>query len=285
MRSTHSSNKKTAEGDLSKTDNFKRTLYAAAVLLMLLFFHSTCIQAQTATTADSVARAAALKMQQDSLEAATKMAATQAAADSAKADSLKASGTTMQPDSVAKKDAAPAPAATTTTTATTTGAATTEKQKKKRPAFGKIGINFNSSFWLNSKSTYFEFFPSIEYRFPKTYSIGAGPVFVYKRDRVHDVDLKGWGGKIFTRAQLTKWFYAYTEYQGVENEYISYIDAVTNNVTESTTYVDSWFLSLGLNLRLGRRHGFNLQVLYDLLYDDQMSPHLSAWTYRVGFGF
>jgi len=157
--------------------------------------------------------------------------------------------------------------------------------KDTRPIHDRIAFDINTSFWINTSSTFFEFSPVITYKFPGMLSIGAGPTYVYNRDRINRVDLHGWGGKVFSRAQLTNWFYAYTEYQGIDNQYISSIDLPTNKVNTSSGYVDSWFLSLGVNIRLGKRHGINMQALYDLLHDDITSPYLSAWTYRIGFGF
>jgi hypothetical protein len=154
-----------------------------------------------------------------------------------------------------------------------------------RPIFQRIGFDINTSFWINPSSTFFEFSPVVIYNFPRIISIGTGPAYIYNRDRISDINLSGWGGKVFSRAQLTKWFYAYTEYQGINNQYISGINSSTNEVTKSKEYVDSWFLSLGVNIRISKRHGINMQALYDLLYNKETSPYYGAWTYRVGFGF
>ena len=67
--------------------------------------------------------------------------------------------------------------------------------------------------------------------------------------------------------------------------FIAFINSSTNQVTKSKEYVDSWFLSLGVNIRISKRHGINMQALYDLLYNKETSPYYGAWTYRVGFGF
>lgn len=167
---------------------------------------------------------------------------------------------------------------------TTAQLATPKRSKDTRPLSQRLLFDLNSSFWINPSSTFFEFSPVVSYMFPKVISIGAGPTYIYNRDRVSNINLNGFGGKIFSRAQLTSWFYAYTEYQGINNQYITGIDA-NNKVTKGTQYVDSWFLSLGINLRVTRRRGINMQALYDVLYDKNTSPYYGAWTYRVGFGF
>jgi|WetSurSiteA1Bulk_404760.scaffolds.fasta_scaffold05538_4 hypothetical protein len=162
---------------------------------------------------------------------------------------------------------------------------TAQKHSDTRPISKRIGFDITTSFWINPSTTFFEFSPVVVYNFPRIISIGTGPAYIYNRDRISQVNLSGWGGKVFSRAQLTKWFYAYTEYQGINNQYISGINSSTNEVTKSKEYVDSWFLSLGVNIRITKRHGINMQALYDLLYNKETSPYYGAWTYRIGFGF
>jgi hypothetical protein len=160
-----------------------------------------------------------------------------------------------------------------------------KKPADTRPLSQRIDFDINTSFWFNRSSTFFEFSPVLAYKFPRIISIGAGPAYIYNRDRVQRINLSGWGGKVFSRAQLMKWIYAYTEYQGINNQYISNIDLSTNEITKSKEYVDSWFLSMGVNIRITKRHGINFQALYDVLYNKDTSPYFGAWTYRVGFGF
>ena len=162
---------------------------------------------------------------------------------------------------------------------------TSQNHADTRPISQRIGFDITTSFWINPSSTFFEFSPVVVYNFPRIISIGTGPAYIYNRDRKQEVNLSGWGGKVFSRAQLTRWFYAYTEYQGINNQYISGINSSTNEVTKSKEYVDSWFLSLGVNIRITKRHGINMQALYDVLYNKETSPYYGAWTYRVGFGF
>jgi hypothetical protein len=150
------------------------------------------------------------------------------------------------------------------------------KKVDPRPILQRIDFDINTSFWINPSSTFFEFSPVVVYNFPRIISIGTGPAYIYNRDRIHQVNLSGWGGKVFSRAQLTKWFYAYTEYQGINNQYISGINSSTNEVTKSKEYVDSWFLSLGINLRISKRRGINMQALYDVLYNKETSPYYGA---------
>jgi len=162
---------------------------------------------------------------------------------------------------------------------------TSQRPKDQRPLFKRFSLDMNTSFWINPSNIYFEFSPAIIYNFPKTYAIGAGPAYIYNKEISHNTGLNGWGGKVFGRANFTRWLYGYTEYQGINNQYISLIDDVTGKITKDTDYISSFFVSLGINIRVGRRHGISLQALYDVLYDKETSPYYAPVIYRLGFGF
>jgi hypothetical protein len=153
-------------------------------------------------------------------------------------------------------------------------------RKDTRPLKDRIDFDLNTSFWTNTRQVSGEISLLISYRFPKILSIGAGPTYIYNYQRDVDKNLNGWGGKVFAKAQLLKFFYVWTEYQGISNQYISDWDPVTID----HEYVDSWFVGAGLNIRLGRSSGINVSVLYDLLHGSS-SPYNSATTYRLGFSF
>ena len=162
---------------------------------------------------------------------------------------------------------------------------TSQRAKDQRPIIKRLSIDMNTSFWINPSNIYFEFSPSIIYNFPKTYAIGAGPAYIYNKEINHNTGLNGWGGKVYGRANFTRWLYGYAEYQGINNQYISFIDDITGKVTKDTDFVSSFFVSLGINIRIGRRHGISLQALYDVLYDKETSPYYAPVIYRIGFGF
>jgi hypothetical protein len=158
-------------------------------------------------------------------------------------------------------------------------------KKDNRPVSQRLRVSISTSFWVNPSNSYFEFSPLISYYFPKTFSIGAGPAYVLNRDRRNDINLNGWGGKVYGRANLTPRLYAWTEYQGIDNQYISGIDPITKKISRSTEYINSWFLSMGLNIPMGKRRSINIQALYDVLYKKSNSYTYSPVTYRIGFGF
>jgi hypothetical protein len=153
-------------------------------------------------------------------------------------------------------------------------------RKDTRPFMQRIDFDLNTSFWANTSQVFSEFSVLISYRFPKIWSVGAGPVYILNYDRKADKNLNGWGGKVFARAQLLRFFYLWTEYQGINNQYI----AEYTPVVKKTEYVSSWFAGAGLTIRISKRSGFTLSVLYDILHSSS-SPYYSPLVYRVGFGF
>jgi hypothetical protein len=153
-------------------------------------------------------------------------------------------------------------------------------RKDTRPLKDRIDFDLNTSFWTNTTQVSGEISLLISYRFPKILSIGTGPTYIFNYQRDVDKNLNGWGGKIFAKAQLLKFLYLWTEYQGISNQYVS--DG--SPVTLDHEYADSWFVGAGLNIRLGRSSGINVSVLYDLLHGSS-SPYSSATTYRLGFSF
>lgn len=170
-----------------------------------------------------------------------------------------------------------APASQPQPTVKTEPATTSQPRQRKdtRPLIKRFEVDFNTGFWANSTQATGEVMVTVAYKFPKILSIGAGPTYVFSYNRQVDKNLNGWGGKIFTRAQLLKFIYLWTEYQGLSNQYISDF----NPVTKSKAYSDSWFWGAGINF-----FGINLSVMYDILHDSR-SAYAGATIYRIGYSF
>ncbi len=148
-------------------------------------------------------------------------------------------------------------------------------RKDTRPLIKRFDFDINTGFWATPSQATGELMVTLTYRFPKILSIGAGPTYVFSYNRNVSKNLNGYGGKIFTRAQLLKFIFLWTEYQGLSNQYISNFDPVTT----STGYSDSWFWGAGINF-----FGINLSVMYDILHDSR-SPYVGATIYRIGYSF
>ena len=159
--------------------------------------------------------------------------------------------------------------------ATTTTTTQPKQRKDTRPLKDRIDFNINTGFWANSGQATGELMVLVSYRFPKILSIGAGPTYVYSYQYNVSKSLSGYGGKIFARAQLLKFIYLWTEYQGLSNQYVSGY----NPVTTDRAYSDSWFWGAGLNF-----FGINVSVMYDILHDSK-SLYAGATICRLGYSF
>jgi predicted porin len=156
-------------------------------------------------------------------------------------------------------------------------------RKDTRPWKDRIDFDVNTSFWANTSQVFGQITILVSYRFPKILSIGTGPTYLFNYQRGLKQNLNGFGGIVFAKAQLLKFVYLWTEYQGIDNQhYVT--DKTSGKLVREFEYVDSWFLGAGVNIRLGKRNGINMSVLYDILYGSD-SPYYAATTYRIGFSF
>ncbi|MCX6279710.1 MAG: hypothetical protein NT004_16700 [Bacteroidetes bacterium] len=162
---------------------------------------------------------------------------------------------------------------------------TAHVRKDTRPLKDRIDWDFNTSFWVNTQQVFFNASILISYKFPKTFSVGAGPVYVFTYRKDVEASLNGIGGQVFAKARLLKFFYLWTAYQGLSNQYLTEVTVSPVSFTWNHRYVDSWFVGAGFNIRLGRRFGINISALYDFLYDKSESPYYNAFIYQFGFSF
>jgi hypothetical protein len=158
-------------------------------------------------------------------------------------------------------------------------------RKDNRPLKDRLDFDFNTSFWANTKQVFGEINVLVWYKFPKILRIGTGPTYIFNYQRQYDKNLNGFGGKVIVRADLLNFIYASTEYQGIDNQYLVIDPQDSKKYTTHYNYVDSWFVTAGVNIRLGRRNAINMSVNYDLLYDSKTSPYYNALIYRVGYSF
>jgi hypothetical protein len=108
-------------------------------------------------------------------------------------------------------------------------------------------------------------------------------MFTYQKDR-NKPNLNGFGGKVFVKAQLLKFFHLWTEYQGISSQHLT-VDPATNTFARNSWYADLWFAGLGVNIHQTRCFEINMSALYDILYSEGRSPNYSDFIYRVGFSF
>lgn len=180
--------------------------------------------------------------------------------------------TRRKTDSVTAVPAATAQPAAAEATAKNTAP---KQRKDTRPLKDRLDFDINTGFWANSGQATGELMVLVSYRFPKILSVGAGPTYVYSYQYNVSKSLSGYGGKIFARAQLLKFIYLWSEYQGLSNQYVTGY----NPVTTGRAYSDSWFWGAGLNF-----FGINVSVMYDILHDSK-SLYAGATICRLGYSF
>ena len=176
-----------------------------------------------------------------------------------------------------------------------TAKAAEEPKKDTRTLKDKIDFGFGGSFWINSRESYIELCPSIAYRFPKRLVTGVGYRYIYRHIKEYnnqDIsnDLHTYGPTVFAKLDLFRRLYFWTEYEFLNTQYFVPSDnPFSNTLDRETQDIDSWFVGLGISKGVGKsgRGGISVQVLYNVLYDDDLAynPYYSAWTYRIGFFF
>lgn len=159
-------------------------------------------------------------------------------------------------------------------------------KKDDRPVVKRISLGGSTAFWINLKSTHVEVSPMIAYHFPRAVTIGTGYRYIYTRDRFYGKNLNTIGPNVFARAQLSKRFYLWSEWEKLRTEYA--LEALNQEVVIQETTVHSFFSGLGYirSVRKNGRGKISVQLLYNFLYDrEDQSPYYSPVIYRVGYFF
>lgn len=155
-----------------------------------------------------------------------------------------------------------------------------------RPVNERIGFGGSTGFWLQPKKTHVEFSGLVAYHFPKTLSLGAGYRYIYTRNRVYGKNLNSYGPNLFTRTQLTRRIYLWTEWEYLKAEYA--VQLANEEISTETDHVDSFYIGAGYIRQLGRKQhgGISFQILYNFLYNrEDNSPYYSPVIYQLGYFF
>ncbi len=159
-------------------------------------------------------------------------------------------------------------------------------RKDIRPLIKRISLGGSTGFWINTKQTHIEVSPLLAYHFPKILTTGLGYRYIYTRDRFYGKNLNTSGPNFFARAQLTRRFYLWTEWENLRTEYA--YELVSTEITTKKENVDSFFGGAGYIRQLGRKKhsGISVQLLYNFLFNrEDNSPYYSPVIYRVGYFF
>ena len=135
-----------------------------------------------------------------------------------------------------------------------------------------VGGNFGLQF---GTLTFIDISPTVGYRFTDKFT--AGPGFTYRYIKFRGFDGSSlYGGRIFARHRIGQMFFAQTEYETLNTEYINRADQI------SRTWVPGFFVGGGLFQPVGRRAAIIVSALYNLSYDATRSPYNSPWNFNVG---
>lgn len=146
-----------------------------------------------------------------------------------------------------------------------------------------FGGNFALSF--GNFNTFVNISPRVGYRVTERFSAGLGITYMYWafNDRFgysRDVSTSVYGGNLFGRYAITNRVFAH-----IEGELLSTEDFTTIDENDRTL-VPGFFVGGGYAVPLGRRSFMNIFVLYNLLYDNNVSsPYNSPIDVRIGLQF
>lgn len=150
---------------------------------------------------------------------------------------------------------------------------------------GKNGgdkIYFGGGFGLSvgTSSTSINASPLVGYKITEKFSSGVGVIYQYIKYKKLDVQFNNYGGSLFSRYQVTDNYFAHVEYERLSFEYptggsFAQIESLraTNN---------AFFVGGGYRQPISRSVSFNAVVLYDLLYEEELSPYSSPLNVRAG---
>lgn len=134
----------------------------------------------------------------------------------------------------------------------------------------------NIGFSIGNDVTFFDISPLVGYMVTEKLSVGLGATYQRNSFRNSDIVLNNYGGRTFLRYNVTREFFAYSEYEYLTFEFR---DSGTNVQSEG---FGSLFLGGGYAIPLGRNVSFVAIGLYNVLYDDFRSPYPSPIVFRGG---
>ncbi len=125
--------------------------------------------------------------------------------------------------------------------------------------------------------------PAVGYMITRSLSAGVGISYQYYRNRFYDYTTHIYGGKLFVRQNIRLMnlpLFLYSEYENLN------VDVREQVSPDEFVLVRDWVPSLffggGLFQSFGRRGGFYIVGMYNVIYDTQRSPYNSPWVLRVG---
>ncbi len=160
-------------------------------------------------------------------------------------------------------------------------------QGSTKPSFGNriyFGGNFSLQFGY---VTYIDVSPLVGYMINQNFSAGVGVTYRYLKYKDINYETNIYGGRIFVRHNLPFMpipLFVYSECEDLNLDLAVYNNPLQPDYyTISRQWVPSLFVGGGLFQPIGKKAGFTIMALYNIIYDDQRSPYNSPVVLRVGF--
>ncbi|MBS0000969.1 MAG: hypothetical protein KFF73_18440 [Cyclobacteriaceae bacterium] len=126
--------------------------------------------------------------------------------------------------------------------------------------------------------------PVVGYMITRSLSAGVGITYQYYSDSRFDYQTNTYGGKLFARQNLSLLklpLFLYAEYETLNFEV--YEPRPPDDYVLTRDWIPSLFFGGGFFQPFGRRGGFSITAMYNVIYDEARSPYNSPWVFRVGF--
>ena len=110
--------------------------------------------------------------------------------------------------------------------------------------------------------------------------IGLGVTYIYSKVKYADVNYSSniYGGRVFGRYLITDNIFAHLEFESLNAP--NYV-----KVSNSRTWVNSFFVGGGYQQSIGNRGGFSVSILYNLAWTPTNIIYSSPWNIRFGVMF
>ena len=124
--------------------------------------------------------------------------------------------------------------------------------------------------------------PLVGYRITDEFSAGVGVTYQYLKYKEPDAQFNNFGWSLFSRYEFTDKYFSHIEYERLSFEYPTGFLTPDGDVESARGTNDAFFVGGGYRESLSRNSSFSVTVLYDLLYDEELSPYASPLNVRAG---
>lgn len=134
---------------------------------------------------------------------------------------------------------------------------------------GNLGLQFGNYTFINIA-------PIVGYKVTEKFSVGAGPSYIYLKDRYYNYSTSIYGGNVFARYFIFKDLFAHTEYEVLNGDW----KGTGNRFNLTNVWVGG-----GYRQRVGMAGSFMILALWNInesIYSPYSNPVISAG-FAVGF--